>query len=188
MGLVGRLFGRSFRKSVAQDTNVREQLDDMEDYRPMFTYWVTTVQILVLFISIVCYGFGPFGIDMQTRSGQVLVTSLSLQQVDYMEPANFWFGPRANDLIHLGAKFAPCMRVDTKIKKEIDKIQAKERETACCIRNDDSGCVQSSQADCSKTISTWKKWTMGDAGPGGRISGSVCGLDPNECSPVRMAG
>lgn len=26
---------------------------------------------------------------------QVLVTSLSLQQVDYQEPANFWIGPRA---------------------------------------------------------------------------------------------
>lgn len=62
------------------------------------------------------------------------------------------YGPRAGDLIHLGAKFAPCMRVDNKIKKEIDKIQAKERETACCIRNDDSGCVQSSQADCSVSI------------------------------------
>lgn len=58
-------------------------------------------------------------------------------------------GPRAADLIHLGAKFAPCMRVDTKIMKEIDKMREKERETACCIRNDDSGCVQSSQADCS---------------------------------------
>lgn len=65
----------------------------------------------------------------------------------------FRFGPRAADLIHLGAKFAPCMRVDNKIKKEIDKIQAKERETACCIRNDDSGCVQSSQADCSVSLS-----------------------------------
>ncbi|KAJ8916104.1 hypothetical protein NQ315_004471, partial [Exocentrus adspersus] len=181
MGWVGRMFGRSFRRSVTQDVKIREQLDDMEDHRPMFTYWVTTVQILVLFISVICYGFGPFGVDLQSRSGQVLVTSLSLQQVDYLEPANFWFGPRAGDLIHLGAKFAPCMRVDNKIKKEIDKIQAKERETACCIRNDDSGCVQSSQADCSKTISTWKKWTNGDAGPGGRISGSVCGLDPKFC-------
>uniref|UniRef100_A0A6P7G5S4 Inactive rhomboid protein 1 n=1 Tax=Diabrotica virgifera virgifera TaxID=50390 RepID=A0A6P7G5S4_DIAVI len=188
MGLVGRMFARSFRKSVTQDDKVREQLDDMEDHRPMFTYWVTTVQILVLFISIICYGVGPFGVDLQSRSGQVLVTSLSLQQVDYMEPANFWLGPRAGDLIHLGAKFAPCMRIDNKIKKEIDKIQAKERETACCIRNDDSGCVQSSQADCSlrglrptKTISTWKKWKMGDSGPGGRISGSVCGLDPKFC-------
>jgi len=53
------------------------------------------------------------------------------------------------DLIHLGAKFTPCMRKDAKIIKEIEKGREKERETACCIRNDDSGCVQSSQADCS---------------------------------------
>ena len=80
---------------------------------------------------------------------QVLVTSLSLQQVDYQEPANFWLGPRAADLIHLGAKFAPCMRRDIKILKEIDVWRERERDTACCIRNDDSGCVQSSKADCS---------------------------------------
>lgn len=57
------------------------------------------------------------------------------------------------DLIHLGAKFAPCMRKDAKIIKEIEKGREKERETACCIRNDDSGCVQSSQADCSVSMS-----------------------------------
>lgn len=81
---------RSMRKSVANERHIQEQLDDLEDHRPMFTYWVTTVQILVLFISIICYGFGPFGINLQARSGQVLVPSLSLQQVDYLEPANFW--------------------------------------------------------------------------------------------------
>lgn len=159
------------RTSVSRDEKIKQQLDDLEDYRPLFTYWVTTVQVLVLAISLVCYGFGPFGIDLQQRSGQVLVTSLSLQQVEYMEPANFWylllqlelsptfliniyhrFGPRAADLIHLGAKFAPCMRVDDKINKQIEKTREKERETACCIRNDDSGCVQSSKADCSVSI------------------------------------
>lgn len=78
------------RTSVTENDEVLEQLDDIEDHRPFFTYWVTTVQILVLVISLFCYGIGPFGIDLQARSGQVLVTSLSLQQVDYMEPANFW--------------------------------------------------------------------------------------------------
>ncbi|XP_066152035.1 uncharacterized protein, partial [Euwallacea fornicatus] len=190
MGWIGRFFRRSYRKSIVGDEHIQAQLDDMDDHRPYFTYWVTTVQILVLFISIICYGIGPFGVDLQAKSGQVLVTSLSLQQVDYMEPANFWGGPRAADLIHLGAKFAPCMRVDDKVTQQIEKTRKKERETACCIRNDDSGCVQSSQADCSvrglrqtvsKTISTWKKWNPGEKGPGGRISGSVCGLDPNYC-------
>lgn len=81
------------------------------------------------------------------------MTSLSLQQVDYQEPANFWIGPRAADLIHLGAKFAPCMRRDIKILKEIDVWRERERDTACCIRNDDSGCVQSSKQDCSVSLS-----------------------------------
>ena len=125
---------------------------------------------------------------------QVLVTSLSLQQVEYDEPANFYIGPRAvsicllhpgiienemspwfiwivslvqSDLIHLGAKFAPCMRKDAKIIKEIEKGREKERETACCIRNDDSGCVQSSKADCSVSFITlllivhiWKNYIL----------------------------
>ncbi|KOX68294.1 Inactive rhomboid protein 1 [Melipona quadrifasciata] len=183
-----RGYRRSFRKSVSQKPDVRKQLDDFEDHRPYFTYWITTVQVLILIISLACYGFGPVGMDLSHRSGLVLVTSLSLQQVDYQEPANFWFGPRAADLIHLGAKFAPCMRRDIKILKEIDVWRERERDTACCIRNDDSGCVQSSKADCSNTISTWKKWGPGDSGPGGRISGSVCGLDPKFCdAPASIA-
>ncbi|GFG40974.1 hypothetical protein Cfor_02952, partial [Coptotermes formosanus] len=149
MSVVGRFFGHSMKRSVTSRKSVREQLDDLEDHRPFFTYWVSTVQVLILIISLACYGFGPAGFNLNHRSGQVLVTSLSLQQVDYQEPANFWIGPRAADLIHLGAKFAPCMRKDAKIMKEIEKGREKERETACCIRNDDSGCVQSSQADCS---------------------------------------
>ncbi|XP_032674700.1 inactive rhomboid protein 1 isoform X4 [Odontomachus brunneus] len=197
MGIVGRFFGRSFRKSVARKPDIKKQLDDFEDHRPYFTYWITTVQVLILIISLACYGFGPVGMDLNHRSGLVLVTSLSLQQVDYQEPANFWLGPRAADLIHLGAKFAPCMRRDIKILKEIDVWRERERDTACCIRNDDSGCVQSSKADCSvrglrstvtNTISTWKKWGPGDSGPGGRISGSVCGLDPKFCdAPASIA-
>ncbi|XP_034942299.1 inactive rhomboid protein 1 isoform X2 [Chelonus insularis] len=187
MGIIGRFFG-SFRRNIAHKPHIRKQLDDIEDHRPFFTYWITIVQILVMIISLACYGFGPVGIDVNHRSGLVLVTSLSLQQVDYQEPANFWIGPRAADLIHLGAKFAPCMRRDMKILKEIDVWRERERDTACCIRNDDSGCVQSSKADCSNTISTWKKWGPSDSGPGGRISGSVCGLDPKFCdAPASIA-
>ena len=44
------------------------------------------------------------------------------------------------------------MRRDAKIIKEIEKGRERERETACCIRNDDSGCVQLSKTDCSVSI------------------------------------
>ncbi|KAL1116106.1 hypothetical protein AAG570_005601, partial [Ranatra chinensis] len=201
-GIFNRIFSRSLKRSVMSREPVREQLEDLEDHRPFFTYWITTVQILILIISLVCYGFGPVGFTIHHQSGLVLVPSLSLQQVEYDEPANFYIGPRAADLIHLGAKFAPCMRRDAKILKEIEKGREKERDTACCIRNDDSGCVQSSKAECSVStrnhlsrglsptniISTWKKWSLGDSGPGGRISGSVCGLDPKYCeAPASVA-
>lgn len=53
------------------------------------------------------------------------------------------------DLIHLGAKFAPCMRMDEAIHRRIIETRDKERQTACCIRNDNSGCVQSSRNECS---------------------------------------
>ncbi|XP_065339664.1 inactive rhomboid protein 1 isoform X2 [Cloeon dipterum] len=193
MGFVGRMLRRSRKRSVVH--RHKRQLDDMEDYRPFFTYWVTTVHVMVMALSLLCYGLGPLGIDLNQRSSLVMVPSLSLQQVDYLEPANFWIGPRAADLIHLGAKFSPCMRKDHRIWRRINKAREKERETACCIRNDDSGCVQSSQAECSlrglrptQTISTWKKWSAGESGPGGRISGSVCGLDPKYCElPASIA-
>lgn len=125
------------------------ELDDRNDHRPFFTYWINTVQILVLTLSLICYGIGPIGFGMEQKSGQVLVTSLSLQTVQHQEQRNIWIGPRSNDLVHLGAKFSPCMRRDAKIMDVISKTRRQERETACCIRNDDSGCVQSSQADCS---------------------------------------
>lgn len=160
--------------------------------------WINTVQVLILCLTLLCYGFGPVGVGMEKKNGQVLVTSLSLQQVQHQEPRNIWIGPRGDDLVHLGAKFAACklnkdvtfykfiivalnftqmdswnkcnvsysfcsvnskmnlfnicfsgMRRDFKILDVMAKTRRQERETACCIRNDDSGCVQSSQADCS---------------------------------------
>ena len=53
------------------------------------------------------------------------------------------------DLIHLGAKYAPCMRNDSTIFKEIRNDMIKERDTACCIRNDRGGCVQTNEQKCS---------------------------------------
>jgi hypothetical protein len=41
------------------------------------------------------------------------------------------------------------MRKDKNIMKEIEKWREKERETACCIRNDDSGCIQASKEQCT---------------------------------------
>uniref|UniRef100_A0A336KG64 CSON008620 protein n=1 Tax=Culicoides sonorensis TaxID=179676 RepID=A0A336KG64_CULSO len=184
------------RRPIAHEIKYHRHiiLDDRYDHRPFFTYWINTVHVLIMILTLVCYGIGPIGFGVEQKTGQVLVTSLSLQQVTHAEYRNMWIGPRDLDLVHLGAKFAACMRKDHKILQVMAKTRRQERETACCIRNDDSGCVQSSQADCSvrglwpTSISTWKKWSAGDSGPGGRISGSVCGLDPKYCdAPASIA-
>lgn len=203
MGVVGRLLKHSFRQDRIT-SDVKQQLDDLDDHRPFFTYWVTTVQILVTIISLAVYGFGPVGFHKTQRSSLVLVTSLSLQEVDYFEPDNFWIGPRAADLVHLGAKFTPCMRKDKKIHDDILKSRETERKTACCIRNDQSGCVQTSRDKCSEVISTWRKWDINQPGPPRwisdpkrigiersspqrRLSGSVCGQDPRYCEEPASA-
>ena len=93
-------------------------MDEMDDYRPYFTYWVTTVQIVIMIVTLALYGFGPVGVELASNTGQVMAQGLYLEDVDYQEPASFWFGPRAADLIHLGAKFSPCMRQDELILKE----------------------------------------------------------------------
>ena len=93
-------------------------------YRPYFTYWVTTVQLLVLAISLALYGFGPLGVELYQGKGQVLSRGLFIEEVDFLEPSNFWVGPRPADLIHLGAKFSPCMRRDQAIAGEVATARA----------------------------------------------------------------
>ncbi|KAF2343962.1 hypothetical protein FHG87_025282, partial [Trinorchestia longiramus] len=77
MGLTGRLFGRSFRSMRTrgglhrQDVSqVKHQLDEMEDYRPYFTWWVSCVQVAVFLLSILCYGIAPYGVSVKQQSGQ----------------------------------------------------------------------------------------------------------------------
>ena len=57
------------------------------------------------------------------------------------------------DLIHLGAKYAPCMRKDPNIDELHEKIRLKEKESVCCIYTDNSGCYQTSIEDCDLHVS-----------------------------------
>ena len=181
IGVVGEVFGRDYKRSLRNKPFIRAQLNDMDDYRPYFTYWVTTVQVLVMLISLTLYGFGPLGISLAQSQSQVLTRGLYIEEIDFNEPASFWLGPRAADLIHLGAKFSPCMRRDEAIMKEVELQETREAETGCCIRNDQSGCMQVRQVECSTLLSTFHKWSPSSPGPDRRASGPVCGQDPQYC-------
>lgn len=53
------------------------------------------------------------------------------------------------DLIHLGAKFSPCIRKDQQIEQLVQRERDIERASGCCIQNDRSGCIQTQKKDCS---------------------------------------
>lgn len=57
--------------------------------------------------------------------------------------------PPQEALIHLGAKFSPCMRQDPQVHSFIRAAREREKHSACCVRNDRSGCVQTSEEECS---------------------------------------
>lgn len=189
MGLVGNLLSRKFRKDLTYAQ--MNAIYSFNDYRPYFTYWVTTVQILIMIITLIIYGFGPFGLSNSLISKLVLVPTLSQHKEAYYEKDNIWIGPRSLDLIHLGAKFTPCMRRDTLIFDEIDKDRQDEKRTGCCIRIGESSCLQTTKEACSP-LSRWHSWNESPSltnnnnnenynNQTGRVSGPVCGQDPRYC-------
>lgn len=107
------------------------------------------MQIVVCLVSLFAYGLAPVGFSYTTKRGLATVINLEKQLISYPVKQNFWIGPVWTDLVHLGAKYAPCMRNDTNIWKAIEHDRIKEKETACCIRNDKGGCVQTTQDKCS---------------------------------------
>ena len=83
---------------------------------------------------------------------QVMKPNLAIEKVSYMERENLWIGPRQADLIHMGAKYSPCMRKDANVERLLDDARSTESRTACCVRNDGSGCLQTEYEKCSVSV------------------------------------
>ncbi|XP_078134569.1 inactive rhomboid protein 1 [Sander vitreus] len=183
LGMVGRLTNRTYRKRI--DSFVKRQIEDMDDNRPFFTYWITCVHLLVTILAITIYGIAPLGFSQHETVDSVLRNKAVYENVKFVQQQNFWVGPSSEALIHLGAKFSPCMRQDQEIHKMIQEKRARERESGCCVRNDRSGCLQTLQEECSSTLALWVKWPQHPSAPylNGtlRQHGAVCHQDPRIC-------
>ncbi|XP_077426115.1 inactive rhomboid protein 2-like isoform X2 [Vanacampus margaritifer] len=178
MGVVGKWLNRHYRRSLS--STIQKQLDDFHSHRPYFTYWITFVHVVITILSCCTYGFAPVGFAQHSKTGQVLKNKGIYENVKYIQQQNFWIGPRSDDLIHLGAKFSPCIRQDKQIVLLIQTAKNLERESGCCVQNDNSGCVQTLNSDCSETLAAFIKWnnSLVDIN---RSSGSVCHQDPRIC-------
>ncbi|XP_027626815.1 inactive rhomboid protein 1 [Tupaia chinensis] len=183
LGMVGRLTNRTYRKRI--DSYVRRQIEDMDDHRPFFTYWLTFVHSLVTVLAVCIYGIAPVGFSQHETVDSVLRNRGAYENVKYVQQENFWIGPSSEALIHLGAKFSPCMRQDPQVHNSIRTARERERHSACCVRNDRSGCVQTSEEECSSTLAVWVKWPAHPSTPDlaghKRQFGSVCHQDPRVC-------
>uniref|UniRef100_A0A673B6T6 Inactive rhomboid protein n=1 Tax=Sphaeramia orbicularis TaxID=375764 RepID=A0A673B6T6_9TELE len=180
LGIVGRLTNRTYRKRI--DSYVKRQIEDMDDHRPFFSYWITFVHLLITILAVTIYGIAPVGFSQHET---VLRNKGVYENVKFVQQQNFWVGPSSEALIHLGAKFSPCMRQDQEIHKLIQEKREKERESGCCVRNDRSGCLQTLQEECSTTLAVWVKWPQHPSAPHLnsklRQYGSVCHQDPRIC-------
>lgn len=77
-------------------------------FRPFFTYWITTVQIIICLFSIFYYGIGTdfsTGFDVIERSGDVFSSTLSMLHIVVWEQNNVWIGPSFASLVHMGGKY-----------------------------------------------------------------------------------
>uniref|UniRef100_A0A915DPK3 Uncharacterized protein n=1 Tax=Ditylenchus dipsaci TaxID=166011 RepID=A0A915DPK3_9BILA len=111
------IFGKFKRNRKLDPEVVRQLKDESCDYRPFFSYWITTVQIMVMLFTLYSYGIGTDfrnGLGVIERSGDVMASYLSVVRIVVWEPNNVWIGPRFADLVHAGAKYSPCMRRDPK--------------------------------------------------------------------------
>ncbi|CAD5230068.1 unnamed protein product [Bursaphelenchus xylophilus] len=153
--------------------------DSRDDYRPIFTYWCTAVQIAVSFIVLLIFGIGTdftHGIGVIERSGDVLASSMSFQHIVIFEQNNIFIGPRFSDLVHIGAKYTPCMRQDPRIQRLIaDERALENNSTGCCVGPD--GCFQTSS--CPKQFATFHKFVHDGS------HRAVCGQDPRYCLSPR---
>ncbi|XP_062444787.1 inactive rhomboid protein 1 isoform X6 [Rhea pennata] len=183
LGMVGKLTNRTYRKRI--DSYVKRQIEDMDDHRPFFTYWVTFVHSLITILAVCIYGIAPVGFSQHETVDSVLRNRGVYENVKYVQQENFWIGPSSEALIHLGAKFSPCMRQDQQVHSFISAKREKEKHSACCVRNDKSGCVQTSEEECSSTLAVWVKWPHHPSTPtlagSKRQFGSVCHQDPRVC-------
>ena len=86
MGLLGKVMRKKrLTRRMPESSRKRKLGGNSRDHRPYFTYWVTFVQVAILFISLIMYGFGPIGVDLYKRQNMVgLVLLLRNAQTDQL--------------------------------------------------------------------------------------------------------
>ncbi len=109
-----------------------------------------TVQFVIMVIALAVYGFAPYAWDLIDVRGTVLQPDGNFNVLMKQVVGNVWGGPRQQDLVVLGALYAPCMRWDSRLQLEIERDrQTESNSSGCCVRRDRGGCFQTAMDVCS---------------------------------------
>ncbi|EGD75686.1 hypothetical protein PTSG_07804 [Salpingoeca rosetta] len=130
----------------------REKLQKLAVHRPFFTWWVSVTQVAVIALVLFLYDRAPINFETQTDSTEPLLQpDQSYLVLTYEVTANFWFGPRHEDLVILGAKYLPCMGKDKYVTDTFIKPQLElEQQMGCCINS--GVCWSTVESDCQYTF------------------------------------
>ena len=113
-----------------------------------------TVQLVIMITALAVYGFAPYAWDLIDVRDTVLQPDGNYDVLMKHVVGNVWGGPRQQDLVVLGALYAPCMRSDRRLFLEIESDRERENSSSgCCVRRDRGGCFQTVTEDCSVSLS-----------------------------------
>lgn len=167
-GFVADLMDREYITLNKLPPDVRKQLRVKFDNRPYFTSWVMFVNIVIVIITLVTQNIAPIGFTDKEVRRQLLRHNLAYETIGYNQTTNFWIGPDYQSLIHLGAKYSPCMRKDKAYFEKIADDAVVEDTSGCCIRKDLNACWQTERSKCTSSFAEFK-------------DDKVCGLGKDGC-------
>lgn len=127
-------------KLQRQNTQVREKVQSLPTFWPIFIIGITFVQVVVVIVLISIHKPAPIHIKPVERSEQFpsLRNESGNETVIYYRYTNPWFGIGVLNLIQSGVKFTPCMRHDQAITSRNLIQRAREKENGglgCCQNN-----------------------------------------------------
>lgn len=98
------------------DTLVRIQLESLPSFFPIFVILVSVGQLIAFGVTAYLGGFAPIGFGAENMTDVFSSPEPPYEKnFTHQVSKNLWIGPDARYLIHVGAKFTPCMRKDHKI-------------------------------------------------------------------------
>ena len=170
-------------KLQRQSSLVRKKVESLPSFWPVFIILVTIAQVAGMVVLLVIYGteegLAPVRVTPEERTDVFpsLKNISGNELVTYYRSVNLWFGLSPPNMIAIGAKFTPCMRIDFGIRSRNSRDRDMEGNLGCCKNQQNVGTVPF--RDCAFSDITSTNTTSTQNGTG---------FDPNiECSNNRSA-